>query len=68
MGAWVSRPSRSTPVPRGQPAHALNEAALDLAQIDGRVQRAARIMENIGRSTRCSPVSVSITTSLTAAP
>ena len=33
---------------RRQPAHALNEAAFDLALVDGRVQRAADIVEHIG--------------------
>src|SRR5205085_3362378 len=32
---------------RGQPAHALDEAALDLAKVDRRVQRMADIVEDI---------------------
>jgi hypothetical protein len=32
----------------GQPAHALDEAALDLAQVDGRVQRAAGVVQDVG--------------------
>ena len=31
----------------GQPAHALDEAALDLAQINGRIKRAADIVQDI---------------------
>ena len=32
----------------GEPAHALHEAALDLADVDGRIERAADIVEDIG--------------------
>jgi hypothetical protein len=52
----------------GQPAHALDEAAFHLADIDGRVQRLADILQDIERSTVYSPVSVSMVTSLTEAP
>ena len=31
----------------GEPAHALHEAALDLADIDGRIQRASDIVEDV---------------------
>ena len=31
----------------GEPAHALHEAALDLADIDGRIERASDIVENV---------------------
>jgi len=31
----------------GQPTHALNEAALDLAPVDGRVQRPADVVQDI---------------------
>ena len=32
----------------GQPAHALDEAALDLAEVDRRVQRAAGLVQDVG--------------------
>ena len=31
----------------GQPAHALDEAALDLAEVDGRIQRLADVMQDV---------------------
>ena len=31
----------------GEPAHALHEAALDLADVDGRIQRAADIVQDV---------------------
>jgi hypothetical protein len=33
----------------GQPAHALDEAALDLAQVDRRIERAADVVEDVDR-------------------
>ena len=33
----------------GQPAHALDEAALDLAEVDRRIERAADVVEDIDR-------------------
>jgi hypothetical protein len=32
----------------GEPAHALDERALDLPDVDGRVERAADILEHVG--------------------
>ncbi len=53
----------------GQPAHALDEAALDLAEVDRRVQRVRRNRAGCRRGgSRYSPVSVSTSTSDTAAP
>jgi hypothetical protein len=51
-----------------QPAHALDERAFDLADVHRRVQRAADVVQDVGAQHFHSPVSVSITTSLTAAP
>ena len=51
VGAGRVGAEHATAVPhqflRGQPAHALNEAALDLADVDGRVDAAARVMQDV---------------------
>jgi hypothetical protein len=52
----------------GQPARALHIGALDLADVQRRVQAGPGVMQMSARRMRFSPVSVSITTSVTAAP
>jgi hypothetical protein len=46
VGAKAPLPRR-TPALSGEPAHALNETALDLADVDGRVQGPADVMEDV---------------------
>ena len=52
----------------GEPAHALHEAALDLADIDGGIEGAADIMQDVDPVQTISPVNVSMVTSEQAAP
>jgi hypothetical protein len=51
-----------------QPARALHIGPLDLPDIQRRVQAGAGVMQDIGAQDAVFPVSVSITTSVTAAP